>query len=117
MPILPRPHSTEKRRLAVTAAKAALWVLLLLLLGFLVSAMGMFMTGGAVAWLQWLEEHRWHLLTWRLCVYAVTAAGWLWARGRLLQRDPESRQRICFMERIALPLAVFIEVSQWLGEP
>ncbi|UQS88746.1 hypothetical protein M5C90_24585 [Pseudomonas chlororaphis subsp. piscium] len=76
---------------------------------------GIYLVGGIVAWSNWLDDHKLHFFAWRLFLYAATTAGWLWARRRLLQGDPESRLRVRFMEKIALPLALLIELSQWIN--
>ncbi|MBN3849437.1 hypothetical protein G3N58_21805 [Paraburkholderia sp. Ac-20342] len=113
MSILPRRPVIPYRRLL---GGLVLWALLLFILAFTFNVIGVYLAGSADAWLQWLEEHRLHLLVWRLCVYAVTAGGWIWARRRLLQRNPESRELVRFMERIALPWVLLMEISQWLSQ-
>ncbi|UOB56992.1 hypothetical protein MRS60_07795 [Burkholderia pyrrocinia] len=113
MSIPPRRSAIPHRRLL---RLVVLWTALLLLGAFAANMIGIYLAGGVIAWSRWLEEHKLFFLVWRLCLYAATAAGWVWARRRLLQRDPESRQRVQFMERFALPLAALIELSQWLGQ-
>ncbi|WP_431819453.1 hypothetical protein [Burkholderia sp. F1] len=113
MSIPSRWSATSHRRLL---RAAVLWTALLLLVAFAANVIGIYLAGGIVAWSQWLDEYKLFFLAWRLCLYTAIAAGWLWARRQLLQRDPESRLRVRFMERIALPLAVLIELSQWLGQ-
>ncbi|HIH2751399.1 hypothetical protein L3V59_36195 [Burkholderia aenigmatica] len=93
-----------------------LWTALLLLLAFAANIVGIYLIGDVVAWSQWLDDHRRHLFIWRLCVYAATASAWLWARQRLLRRDPDSHLRVRFLERVALPLAALLELSQWLSQ-
>ncbi|MCP1107756.1 hypothetical protein M6G53_20510 [Serratia nevei] len=95
----------------------ALWTALLLLLAFTANIVGIYLIGDVISWRRWLVDHQGHLFIWRLCVYAATAAGWHWARPRLLRRDPESRLRVRFLERVALPLAALLELSQWLSRP
>jgi len=113
MPTLPHRSATPYRRLIDAVV---LWAVLVFLLAFAVNAVGIYLAGSAVAWLQWLDQYRLHFLAWRLCLYTATAGGWIWARRRLLQRHPESRLLVRFMERIALPLTLLIEFSQWLGQ-
>ncbi|HAF2412779.1 TPA: hypothetical protein G8N70_003108 [Salmonella enterica] len=93
-----------------------LWMLLLFLLALIFNAIGIHLAGGAVEWLQWLDEHRLHFFIWRMCVYTVTAGSWMWARKRLLLRTSESRQITHLMEWIAFPLVLMLELSQWLGQ-
>ncbi len=112
MPLHIRSSAMPTRRLI---GAVVLWASLLFLLAFAVNAVGIYLAGGAIAWLQFLDEHRLYFFVWRLFLYATTAAGWLWARHRLLQRDPDSHLRVQFMERIALPLALVIELSQWVN--
>ncbi|AZD86889.1 hypothetical protein C4K14_4067 [Pseudomonas chlororaphis subsp. aureofaciens] len=112
MPIPPRhPGAPHKRLIRVIA----LWTSLLILLAFTANIIGIYLIGGIVAWSNWLDDHKLHFFVWRLFLYAASTAGWLWARRRLLQRDPESRLRVRFMEQIALPLALLIELSQWIN--
>lgn len=112
MPLRTHHSATSSRRLI---GAVVLWTSLLFLLAFAVNAVGIYLAGGAVAWLQFLDEYRLYFFVWRLFLYATTAAGWLWARRRLLQRDPDSRLSVQFMERIALPLALVLELSQWVN--
>ncbi|WP_372437191.1 hypothetical protein ACCM60_18840 [Pseudomonas chlororaphis subsp. aureofaciens] len=112
MPISPRPSKKLPKRLIHAVA---LWAALLILLAFTANIIGIYLNGGIVGWSSWLDDHKLLFFVWRLFLYAATAAGWLWARRRLLQRDPESRLRVRFMETIALPIALLIELSQWIN--
>ena len=53
---------------------------------------------------------------WRLLLYAATAYGWWWMRGRLRQREPsaEAHQRLRRTEIAAVTALVLLEGSQLL---
>ncbi len=91
------------RRLFILMASGTL---LLFLLAFTFHAIGIHLAGSAVAWLHWLDEHTLYLFVWRLCLYAAATSAWFWKRRRFLQRRPETRQFVQFLERLALPLVL-----------
>nr|WP_067297509.1 hypothetical protein [Marinobacterium profundum] len=88
-------------------AKALLWTSVLLAAAIAANLIGIYRLGSIEGWARWLAGASWYFLLWRLCLYAVTAAGWRWMRRRLLAREPDgaSRRRLVRAE-IAGVLAI-----------
>lgn len=95
---------------------ALLWALLVVGIAIMVNLAGIHVIGGVDGWEHWLRAHEWHFFAWRLCLYAATACGWWWMRGRLRQRESsdEAHQRLRRTEIAAVAALVLLESSQWL---
>lgn len=57
MPIPPRHPGTPHKPLIHAVA---LWTALLILLAFAANIIGIYLSGGIVAWSQWLDDHKLH---------------------------------------------------------
>jgi hypothetical protein len=81
-----------------------------------VNIAGIRIIGGIDGWEHWLRAHADHFLVWRLFLYAATAYGWWWMRGRLRQREPgtEIHQRLLRVEIAAVVTLALLEGSQLL---
>lgn len=64
-------------------AKAILWVVLFMGVALCINLAGIAVTGNLTEWEQWLERNATPFLIWRLCLYSVTAYGWLRMRRQL----------------------------------
>jgi|SRR5579872_5908582 len=96
----------------------ALWRILagtlaLGLLAFFVNTAGIWLLGGVNGWVRWFHGHRIHFLFWRLCVYGVTVAGWLWMRRRIVSAecDEATAVRLIRAEVAAMAAVVLIEAT------
>lgn len=96
-----------------------LWALGVLLVGAVIGAFGVRLVGGVQTSEGWLEQHRFHLVVWRLALYTATLIGWCWMRQRLLLREPDAvtRTRLRRTERAALAVIVTLECMGWLKAP
>ncbi|WP_447847048.1 hypothetical protein [Pseudomonas aeruginosa] len=94
---------------------ALLWTLLVAV-AVAVNIAGIHVVGGVEGWQHWLQAHAGHFFLWRLLLYAATAYGWWWMRGRLRQREPsaEAHQRLLRTEIAAVTALVLLEGSQLL---
>jgi hypothetical protein len=61
-----------------------LWGLLVVFVAVGINLLGIEMLGDLHRWHQWLQSHAGYFMTWRLCLYGVTAYGWHRTRHRLL---------------------------------
>ncbi|ARP93429.1 hypothetical protein CDN99_08315 [Roseateles aquatilis] len=95
---------------------ALLWTLLVVAAAVAVNIAGIHVVGGVDGWENWLRAHAGHFFLWRLLLYAATAYGWWWMRGRLRQREPsaEAHQRLRRTEIAAVTALVLLEGSQLL---
>jgi hypothetical protein len=93
-----------------------LWSLCVLLAVVVISAVAMRLLGGVQGWDSWLDQHRIHLLVWRLALYAATLLGWCWMRQRLLRREPNGSTlaRLRRTEFAAILVIVALECLTWL---
>jgi len=81
-----------------------------------VSVAGIHIVGSVDRWESWLRAHATHFFVWRLLLYAATAYGWCWMRGRLRRREPsgQAHQRLLRVEIAAVTTIVLLEGSQLL---
>lgn len=95
------------------AARALLWTVLLLVVAVAANVAGIYFLGSIAGWEQWLAEASGFFLLWRLCLYGVTAYGWMWMRRRLLARqsDVHTRRRLLRTEIAAVLALVILECS------
>lgn len=97
-------------------AKALLWTVLLLTLALAANVAGIYLIGSVAGWEQWLAQASGYFLVWRLCLYGVTAYGWLWMRRRLLAREPgeQARHRLARTEVAGAAAIAALEISLFL---
>lgn len=90
-----------------------LWTVLLLAAAVAANVAGIYFIGSISGWEQWLAEASGFFLLWRLCIYGVTAYGWVWMRRRLLARhsDAHTRRRLLRAEIAAVLALVILECS------
>lgn len=95
------------------AAWTLLWTVLLLAAAVAANVAGIYFLGSIAGWEQWLAEASGFFLLWRLCLYGVTAYGWMWMRRRLLARhsDAHARRRLLRTEIAAVLALVILECS------
>lgn len=77
---------------------------------------GVRITGDVLAWKQWIRAHALHFFIWRLFVYGIAAAGWVWVRRRRLQRFPtkEMARQMLRTEVFLVAFIVIFEIQKWL---
>lgn len=99
----------QLRRLAGALA----WILVLLIASLLANLVGIHLMGDVAGWQHWLNAHSGALLGWRLLLYAGTAWGWLWMRGRLRAREPNriASSRLLRVEVAAVLMLIALEGS------
>ncbi|SUD31443.1 Uncharacterised protein [Pseudomonas fluorescens] len=92
------------------------WICLVVGAAVAVNIAGIHLVGDIHGWERWLQAHSGYFLLWRLCLYAVTATGWWWMRGRLRQREPaaETHRRLLRTEIATVIAIVLLEGSAWL---
>lgn len=107
-----RPAWLLNRRVGI----ALLWLLVVAGISVVVNVTGIQVVGSIDGWERWLRAHAAHFFVWRLLLYAATAYGWWWMRGRLRQREPsgEAHQRLLRVEIAAVITIVLLEGSQLL---
>lgn len=95
---------------------ALLWALGIVIVGAVISLLGIRLLGGVQGFEGWLRDHRFHLLAWRLLLYGATVIGWYWMRKRLLLREPHNttRARLRRCEFSALAVIFALEMATWL---
>ena len=95
------------------AAKALLWVVVLLAAAVGANLLGIYLGGSVTSWEQWLAAASGYFLVWRLCLYGATAYGWVWMRRRLLVRedDAQARRRLVRTEVAGVVAIVALEAS------
>jgi hypothetical protein len=95
--------------------KPAIWCMAtfcaLVLLAFLINAVGIWSLGGIHRWVNWFQEHRAYFLLWRLLVYGVTMCAWLPMRRRVLRSEGDAAApgRLIRAEVAAIVVVVLIE--------
>ncbi|MCW5706962.1 hypothetical protein [Shinella sp.] len=109
-----RQHNLDKGRLFLKRTGiATAWLLLFLGAAVVANLVGIRMAGDVAAWERWLHRHSLWFLVWRLTLYAGIAAGWIWMRKRVLDREPDSTtgQRLRRLEVAAVAVFVVLEAS------
>lgn len=98
--------------------RRVLWALLLSLALILVVAavnvIGILAVGNVNGWARWLRMHRADFLTWRLCLYGVTAWGWWRMRERVRRREPGAHTRLLRVEIAAVFVILALEGAAFL---
>lgn len=94
---------------------ALLWALGFVIAGGAIGLLGVRLLGGVRGFEGWLDDHRFHLLAWRLVLYGATFTGWCRMRKRLLLREPPdaTRARLRRCEFSALAVIVALESAAW----
>lgn len=94
-------------------AKALLWTVLIVAAAVGANIAGIYLVGGVAGWERWLAASSGYFLVWRLCLYGVTACGWVWMRRRLLAReaDSQARRRLLRSEIAGVVATVVLEAS------
>jgi hypothetical protein len=105
--------SVRPRHLLSRFARAALIALAVISVAGAINIIGILLCGDVSHWSRWLDSHRGHFWLWRLGVYAVTAYGWRWMRGRVLRRegDVETSRRLRRAEIAAVLAILALEAS------
>jgi len=96
--------------------RATLLCVLVVLVATGINVVAIRVFGGIDGWEHWLEQHRVHLLAWRLCIYGGTAYAWRWMRKRVLLRESDAgtKTRLRRVEAAAVAVIVALEVIPWL---
>ncbi len=78
--------------------------------------MGVRITGDVLAWQHWIRAHALHFFIWRLFLYGIAAAGWVWLRRSKLQRLPtkEMARQLLRTEFFIVAFIVIFEIQRWL---
>lgn len=86
---------------------------ILTVLAILVNAAMFRFFGGVQGWQIWRADHYWHLLAWRITLYAVIALAWhkLKTRARNDAKQPQNK-RLRRVEILAVLLVSLIELSR-----
>lgn len=97
-------------------SSALLWALGIVIVGAVISFLGIRLLGSVQGFESWLKDHRFQLLAWRLLLYAATVTGWHWMRRRVLLREPQdtTRARLRRCELSALAVILALEIAGWL---
>ena len=97
-------------------ARTLLYVLAFLLAAVGINVVGIWLMGDVSDWSRWLSEHSGHFAAWRGVLYAATALGWRWMRGRVLCREsnPETRARMLRTEIAAVLAIAALEIAMFL---
>ena len=99
------------------AATALLWTVVIIAVAVGTNIAGIYLVGSVAGWEQWLAAAAGYFLVWRLCLYGVTAYGWVWMRRRLLAReaqngaDGQARRRLVRSEIAAVIAILALEAS------
>lgn len=99
------------------AVKALLWTVVVVAAAVGANVVGIYLVGSVAGWEQWLAAAAGYFLVWRLCLYGVTAYGWVWMRRRLLAReaqngaDGQARRRLVRSEIAAVIAILALEAS------
>lgn len=105
-----------RRPLTRRLVSTLLCVLAILLTAVAANLIGICVMGDVKGWSAWLRDHAGHFALWRGILYAATAAGWWWMRGRVLQREPnpETRARLIRIEIGAILTVAVLEITTLL---
>jgi hypothetical protein len=81
-----------------------------------INHIGVRITGDVLAWQQWIRAHALHFLIWRMFVYGIASAGWIWVRRRRLQHFPtkEMMRQMLRTEIFLVAFIVIFEIQKWL---
>ena len=99
------------------AAKALLWVVVLVAAAVGANIVGIYLVGSVAGWERWLAASAGYFFIWRLCLYGATAYGWVWMRRQLLARedqdraDGQARRRLMRSEIAGVVAIVVLEAS------
>lgn len=98
---------------SLRAAKALLWTVVIIVAAVGANIAGIYLVGSVAGWQRWLAASAGYFFIWRLCLYGVTAYGWIWMRRRLLAReaDMQTRRRLIRTEIAAVAAIVALEAS------
>lgn len=108
-----RPGRLFNRR----TARALLWTVVVLTAAVGANIAGIYLAGSVAGWQQWLAASASYFFIWRVCVYGLTAWGWLWMRRRLLARDADAQasRRLMRSEIAGVTAIAALEASLLLG--
>lgn len=115
-----RSFDLLRRRPRLKRAGIALaWVLLFIAAAAIANLVGIRMAGDIRSWEAWLRQQSLWFLIWRLVLYAVIVAGWIWMRRRVLAREPDGAtgQRLRRLEIAAVAAFLVLETSLLLQRP
>jgi len=95
----------------------------LIIIAFLVNMLGIHVTGTVDNWQRYLSQNAPYFLMWRLALYSLIVAGWLWVKQRIVAReyskDEQSntalKQRVLRIEIATVVAFLALETSNWLG--
>lgn len=106
------PSASWSRLASRKVVVTLLWTCVLLAAAIAANVIGIRALGSTLAWEQWLTDHRWHLLAWRVALYLTTAYGWRWMRRRVLREDatPAALARLRRAEVAAVAAVVSVEI-------
>lgn len=98
-------------------------VLVLMSVAFFINMLGIRATGTVDNWQRYLTENSHYFLAWRIALYSVIVAGWLWAKKRIIaleytrNKQPSTAltQRIRRIEIATVITFILLEVSNGLG--
>lgn len=95
------------------------WAFTILFTAIVINALGIRLLGSVNGWHRWLASHAQCFMAWRLCLYAATAYGWWWMRGRVRQREPspETHRRLLRTEIAAVMVVLALEGTLLLTAP
>lgn len=97
-------------------SRTLLYVLAILLATVFINVLGIWLVGDVNGWSRWLYEHSGHFAVWRGILYAATAFGWRWMRGRVLCRESNTvtRARLLRTEIAAVLAIAALEIAMFL---
>lgn len=106
----------DRRPLPRRFARSLLFVFAALLAAAAANVVGLWLMSDVKSWSAWLHEHTGLFAAWRGILYAITAFGWWWMRGRVLRRESnvEARARLHRTEIGALLTVAALEMATLL---
>jgi hypothetical protein len=101
-------------RLIHKAGIALLWCFAVAGALVLINLAGAFLAGNIERWQEWMRSHASLFFIWRLVLYANIAAGWVWMRRRVLQREPsqDTHWRLARVELACIVAVALLEATQ-----
>lgn len=109
-------HRLFNKRISI----ALLWTLLILIVAAIVNVVGIRITGDIEVWTQWINDHAYFFLIWRLALYAFVVVGWFWMRERVIAREAsknfiQAKSRFLRLEVSAISVFLILEMSYWIA--
>ncbi|AHG20652.2 hypothetical protein Z042_14250 [Chania multitudinisentens RB-25] len=89
------------------------WMVGILLLGGVATALGVYLAGNERVLMDWLQRARVPLLMWRLTLYGIVAAMWLHRVRAVFLRQAPSRGVVYRIEVMMVCLALLIEFTSY----